>query len=347
MKKLWISFLLAAVLLAAVLLRILPAPAAQADGTVRVSLPGHSVTVNGQTVSSEHSRYPFLVYKDITYFPMTYYDCRLLGLSTAWTKEDGLTVEKNDASLSEYVREVQSVKNERVQQARIAEGPVTVNGKSIDNSSEPYPVLSFRDVAYFPLTWRFAVEEFGWDYEFDDAAGLTVSDPKSAFIPGEEWDGGIDTYGGLMGTGDMKLAGMFHMSGHWGGISPGDHLTNIAEEDIRSSFYLYNVTGEDIRLLEDGFQWEYQIYRVIGKREELVYRKAIPLYSGEIPESHWMYMDTSDSYWKTDVPPGEYRCGLLHPENYTYQILGDEQILTEPTEGNGYAVCFSTSFTVE
>lgn len=35
-----------------------------------------------------------------------------------------------------------------------------VKSEFLDNSAEPYPLLNFRGVTYFPLTWRFAVEEF-------------------------------------------------------------------------------------------------------------------------------------------------------------------------------------------
>lgn len=29
-------------------------------------------------------------------------------------------------------------------------------------------------MTYFPLTWRFAVEEFGWEYHFDAKSGLSI-----------------------------------------------------------------------------------------------------------------------------------------------------------------------------
>ena len=328
MKKLWIRLLTAALVLG-----LLPAPAAHAAGrTVRVSLPSHAVTLNGQTVSSDYSRYPFLVYKDITYFPMTYYDCRLLGLSTSWSREDGLAIEKDDAGLSEYSREVQSAKNAGTQQAQITEGPVRVNGKTIDNSSETYPILSFRNVTYFPLTWRFAVEEFGWDYHFDGDAGLIISNPKAAFTSQEEPYALVGDYSGLMGTGDMKLPGIFGVS--------------ALEEHPYFRFDLYNVTGEDIHILDDDFQWEYRIYRVMEGTEELVYRRAIPAFSGELPASHFAHTSISDTYWKEDTPSGEYRCVLVHPEEYRYQIVGEEQIRTEPAEGDGYQATFSDTVTL-
>ena len=43
---------------------------------VTVSLPTFDVTMNGVKIENEFRQYPFIVYKDITYFPMTYFDIR-------------------------------------------------------------------------------------------------------------------------------------------------------------------------------------------------------------------------------------------------------------------------------
>ena len=37
-----------------------------------------------------------------------------------------------------------------------------------------YCLLVFRNVTYFPLTWRFAVDEFGWNYDYKELTGLTI-----------------------------------------------------------------------------------------------------------------------------------------------------------------------------
>ena len=114
-----------------------------------------------------------LVYKDITYFPMTYYDCRFLGVETEWTKEKGLKINKSNLNGAYHQQNVQQ-KNKKNDVAQIASGKITVNGKSINNSKEQYPLLSYRNVTYFPLTWRFAVDEFGWKYNFNGVNGLTI-----------------------------------------------------------------------------------------------------------------------------------------------------------------------------
>ena len=158
------------------------APALAAD--VTVTLPTFPVTLNGVTMEQSKSQYPMLVYKDITYVPMTWADTRLLGLESSWTQQKGLIIEKVDVvqdqktAQAAYKPYTVSTVNGKSYKASTASGKITVNGKSITNSSEKYPLLIFRDITYFPLTWRFAVTEFGWDYSFDAKNGLVIT-PKA------------------------------------------------------------------------------------------------------------------------------------------------------------------------
>ena len=141
-------------------------PALAAD--VTVTLPTFPVTLNGVTMEQSKSQYPMLVYKDITYVPMTWADTRLLGLESNWTQQAGLTIAKaatvqdQETAQSAYKPYTTSTANAQSYKAATASGKITVNGKAITNSSEEYPLLVFRDITYFPLTWRFAVNEFGW-----------------------------------------------------------------------------------------------------------------------------------------------------------------------------------------
>ena len=138
-------------------------------------LPAFDVHFNGNKVDSTYREYPLLVYKDITYFPMTYFDSRHLGLVTEWDGETNtLTISKKNINsvLTAYKSENKNTKSNNV---TICNFNIAVNGKVIDNKSEPYPLLTFRDVTYFPLTWRFAVDEFLWEYSFDNENGLTIN----------------------------------------------------------------------------------------------------------------------------------------------------------------------------
>lgn len=68
-----------------------------------VTLPQFDVTFGEEEVESNYRQHPLIVYKDITYVPMTYYDCRYLGLKTDWydetTGESMALEEKGDEEL--------------------------------------------------------------------------------------------------------------------------------------------------------------------------------------------------------------------------------------------------------
>ncbi len=137
-------------------------------------LPAFDVYFNGNKVESDFREYPLLVYKDITYFPMTYFDSRHLGLVTEWddaTRTLNITNESISAALRDYKRQE---KNQKTQQVKICDFNITLWGNPIDNSKEEYPLITFRDVTYFPLTWRFAYELFCWSYEFTPEKGLSI-----------------------------------------------------------------------------------------------------------------------------------------------------------------------------
>lgn len=170
MKNNYISGLLAVALWIALVPAALAAP-----NTIQVTIPTFDVTLNGVTVDNSYRQYPLLVYKDITYFPMTYDDCRFLGLSTGWSSATGLYIDKIAVSSYAFEQTLNRARNNNSYQVSIAKFPINLNGTGIDNKQEPYPLLIFRDITYFPLTWRFAVDQFGWSYDFNMQKGLTIT----------------------------------------------------------------------------------------------------------------------------------------------------------------------------
>lgn len=171
-----------------------------ADKRYTVTLPSFTVTLNGQTVDNRNRDYPLIVYNDITYFPMTWFDCRFLGLENAWSPEQGLSVRQSNVTAPYHDYASAEANTSRSYRAELADGSITVNGQAIDNRSEEYPLLSFRDITYFPLTWRFAHDAFGWDYSYTDAEGLAIrsSNPqvKDAGLPGYAANNGFAVYKG-------------------------------------------------------------------------------------------------------------------------------------------------------
>ncbi|MDR6550778.1 hypothetical protein J2736_001965 [Paenibacillus qinlingensis] len=145
-----------------------------ADVSVKVTLPDFEVNLNGNTVDNQFREYPLLVYRDITYFPMTWYDTRLLGLEANWSPDEGLNIRQNEVT-SSYMPYHSNHRNAVTYAAEVPTSSVTINGKVIDNTKEKYPLLSFRDVTYFPMTWRFAHDDFGWEYKWDNSSGLSIT----------------------------------------------------------------------------------------------------------------------------------------------------------------------------
>ncbi len=142
--------------------------------SVNITLPNFDVNLNGRHINNEYMEYPLIVYDEITYFPMTYSDSRFLGVITNWTNDKGLQIEtgNNFGSLNEMYS---TIKNNYEDKAKIANFNIFINGEEINNSEQKYPLLVYRDVTYFPLTYEFAVEKFGWQLAFDERTGLQIN----------------------------------------------------------------------------------------------------------------------------------------------------------------------------
>lgn len=136
--------------------------------SVNVIIPQYEVKINEAFIDYKNSLYPLISYKDITYFPMTYEYCRFMNLTTSWVEGEGLWI----AYKPRYVEEVPSYENtasnKKKNTAQLPVYPIYINGEKIDNINEEYPILNFRDVTYFPMTWDYAHEEFCWETNWKD-----------------------------------------------------------------------------------------------------------------------------------------------------------------------------------
>lgn len=173
--------------------RILPAciacmmlfsTAAYAKSTT-VTIPEFPVTVNGKVMESKNNQYPLLLYKNITYFPMAYDYARFLGVKTNWYQQSRAYNNRDVLFVGvaeDRTKELKIISTKNANQKRdtatIADYGIALNTTNpnnyLNNSKEEYPILNFRGVTYFPLTWRFAVEEFGWEYSYDNKNGLRI-----------------------------------------------------------------------------------------------------------------------------------------------------------------------------
>lgn len=217
-------------------------------------IPSCSVTLNGQSVDNTYRQFPLLQYKDIVYFPMTYYDCRFLGIYTDWNEQTG-TLYINTENISGAYRKYNwEWKNGKRNEIDICKFNIVVNSKVIDNSKEEYPLITFRDVTYFPLTWRFAVDEFGWECSYDDKNGLVITadnyicktlelpDLREAMSPNAATDGKYYYY-----TGSDKKIYRTPVDN----IKANEHIYTMAHNTYSpdgSSSILFSVQDDDVYL---------------------------------------------------------------------------------------------------
>lgn len=153
-----------------------------AEKTVKASLPTFRVQINGTIVDSKTAEYPLLVYKNITYMPMTYDYCNLLGLESEWTKAKGLTVSlRKNGTIPTITESSAKCSNPSSVVANVVSTPITINNTKIDNLNEPYPFLRYGDVTYFPLTYKFTNKAFNIYTNFLPDSGLGVYSENKFF----------------------------------------------------------------------------------------------------------------------------------------------------------------------
>ena len=142
---------------------------------VVVAVPEFDVSVNGQIIDIEHSQYPVISYKNITYFPMTSDYLSGIGLGLKFTSAEGLKIDVKD-EVGTFNQNFLGTSNILGSQHKAILAPfhIEVNGKVINNDAEEYPVLLYKNITYFPMTWRFAVEEFGWKTSWSEELGFGI-----------------------------------------------------------------------------------------------------------------------------------------------------------------------------
>lgn len=228
-----------------------------ADDSIDIQMPEFEITINGYTVDNERMEYPFIIHNWITYLPMTWDFSRGMGLSTSFDSSTGLTIDQTESAQRLVITYVSSVDNGQKLKASLPTFPVVVNGKALDMSKEEYPLLLYKGITYFPLTWRFAVEEFGWKYQFSDVSGLTV-EIENALSP-QIKPSVPSSDGGRIPPVDQALAAV-NIDGKWGFIDNEGNIVIEPQYDKPQLFgLLLNVYGfsEGLARVSIDEKWGY------------------------------------------------------------------------------------------
>ncbi len=174
------------------LLSVFPAFSATPE-KLPVTIANFPIRLNGVTLDQENAYYPMLVYQGITYLPMTVEHAELLNLRSHWLEQSStLTIYSHEMPLSFYSQPGYFASpDDQLPTKNLFARPVwysvSVNDSLLDTKNQPYPVLNFRNITYFPLTWHFAVDIFRLSYQFTAENGLEIKsagyNPQAAPTP--------------------------------------------------------------------------------------------------------------------------------------------------------------------
>lgn len=176
-NKTFLRVLLAIACCIALAFSLLP----QAEAAMRANVVTAKVTLNGQVIDNKNAKYPLLSYSNITYFPMTYHLSRFMGVSTDWNGGSKTLDITAGGARTAYVAETGKKQSGSVS-VTLPSYKISVNGAQINNKEEKYPIFNYNGITYFPLTWAYAVDSFGWSYQWDAVNGLRI-DTSSASAP--------------------------------------------------------------------------------------------------------------------------------------------------------------------
>ena len=143
---------------------------------VKVKIPSYATRINKTPVDNTKSKYLFIVYNDATYIPLTNNYCQVLGILKKGDIKTGISIslDKN-AKKTDVKTELSgkySVKEEYT--AYTLAVPIDINTKRFDNVAVANPVLIFNNIIYFPMTQKFAGNEFNCKISMDKKTGFSI-----------------------------------------------------------------------------------------------------------------------------------------------------------------------------
>lgn len=157
-----------------------------AGEAIEAQAPGFPVTVNGVSVRPGSGVSP-LLYREMTYLPLTPEYSQALGITVTRGADGSLSVEQGSPQgrrleLNEEVAKRAEAGAQEPQKGIRPTYPIRLNGQSIHNDTEPYPLLEFGGVPYMPMTWRFARTELGLLIDWSPEAGFSIVSPQKKVL---------------------------------------------------------------------------------------------------------------------------------------------------------------------
>ena len=254
-NKTFLRVLLAIACCIALAFSLLP----QAEAAMRADVVTAKVTLNGQVIDNKNAKYPLLSYSNITYFPMTYHLSRFMGVETDWNNASkSLNITAGGAQ-SAYVAEPGKAPRGSVS-VTLPSYKVYINSALSNDVDDTWPIFNYNGVTYFPLTFRYAYESFGWGYQWDAENGLRIDTTSApARLPTEPNTGDTALDKALTILNDGYAAGGKYRST----LESGGKKTSfdsVLDVNNRADTVYVNFTAEPFPFFENGAAYVVNYY---------------------------------------------------------------------------------------
>ncbi|ALS22901.1 hypothetical protein IJ22_25280 [Paenibacillus naphthalenovorans] len=115
---------------------------------------------------------------------------------------------------------------------------------------KPFPVLFFRDIIYFPMTWRFTNDAFGWNTAWDQVNGYRISACGSLSETAEQRNKEQLVQNNLIN------GGLLAVSGDWIYTNPSSSTPSLARWSIDGSSRM-KLSDDNARSINVVDDWIY------------------------------------------------------------------------------------------
>lgn len=154
--------------------------------SVDIHLPTFDIYVNEVKVENDYKKYPFIVYKGITYFPLTYDDTKFMGWNLKWIKKTRelhvVSTEQVNYQWEEYKQVKGKTKNKKIMKAKTPEFKIKFGEKYLPKTIGKYPVLVYNHVTYIPLVYDYNYEDSCMSFVFSKEKGLEITRPEALHL---------------------------------------------------------------------------------------------------------------------------------------------------------------------
>lgn len=146
---------------------------------VNVKKADYPITINTKAINQAGKKYPYLIYNNVPYLPLSKEEKALLGLKSSWVAKTKKIFVNSPSQGFDLFKASEAYKAEQDNDTKIYKAYTNphrlfINGKEV-NKTLKNPAINYKSITYLPVDWENAVNNFGWYYHFDEKNGLVVS----------------------------------------------------------------------------------------------------------------------------------------------------------------------------